>query len=168
MCSYSGVLRSWSMGKTILESSTASLMGIVILRLFPGTVPDADEPSLYHCTHWFVRSQNNFCHLIQNTCLASFIFMDFDFLCWIAEPLRLKIASDDHRAEYFYFIMKYFCFSMTYPGKNICFPHSPPDIQHFFTVSKTNFSLSVVLIQGSGAFSLLFFSFVCEKRWDVS
>lgn len=72
----------------------------------------------------FVSSRNNFCHLIHNTCLTSFIFMDFDFLLLIAEPLRLKITSDDRKAEYFYFIMKYLYFTVKYPGKNACFPHS--------------------------------------------
>lgn len=38
------------MDKTLLDSSAATLMGIAIQRPFPGILPDAEEPSLYHCT----------------------------------------------------------------------------------------------------------------------
>lgn len=38
------------MGKILLGSSAATLMGIAIQRPFPGILPDAEEPSLYHST----------------------------------------------------------------------------------------------------------------------
>lgn len=156
------------MGKTVLESSTASLMGIAIQRPFPGIVPDADEPLLYHCTHWFVSSQNNFCLLIQNTCLASFIFMDFDFHllnCW-------TFGTEGHlrwsQSGIFLFHNEIFVFLCDIPREEHLFStFCPPDIQGFFTVSKMNFYLSMLLIQGSGAFSFFFFFFFLVKKGGI-
>lgn len=160
------------MGKTIWESSTASLMGIAIQRPFPGTVPDADEPSSYHCTHWFVSSQNNFCHLIQNTCLASFIFMVFDFHllnCWTLE-------TEDHlrwlQSRIFLFHNEIFEFLCDIPREERLFStFCSPDIQHFFTVSKMNFFSFCAFnprLWCFLSFLFLFSFFFCEERWDIS
>lgn len=35
-------------GEMLLASSAAALMGIATQRPFPGTLPDAEKPSLYH------------------------------------------------------------------------------------------------------------------------